>query len=193
VGQDYSWRGHRLAGGRVASSGKSVRSARGDKIMPKSEATPRGFNPMAFEISDEARKAVTAAFDAMSAWQTEIVNTSEKHLERVIDKIAVAAKALGWPEEIADTVRTQMQAINKMQSQTIDQMMSAWEEQMKSSSPPSAILSKLESLPTLPAGSWPGAASQMANPLGVYMQVAQQWHKVWIDAMAPWMKVGNRD
>ena len=162
--------------------------------MPsKSEATRRSFNPMALEISDEARKAVTAAFDEMSAWQTEIVNTSEKHLERVIDKVAVAAKALGWPEEIADTVRTQMQAINKMQSQMIDQMMSAWEEQMKSSSPPSAILSKLGSLPTLPAGSWPGAASQMANPLGAYMQIMQQWQKAWVDAMAAWMKAGSRN
>jgi gas vesicle protein len=99
--------------------------------MPsKSKTTPRNFNSMAPELSDEARKALKAAFDAMSTWQKEIVDNNEKNLERVIDKIAVAAQALGWPEEIADTVRTQMQAISKMQSQMMDQMMSAWEEQM---------------------------------------------------------------
>jgi len=59
---------------------------------------------------DEARKAVKAAFDAMSTWQTEVTNSSQKNLERVIDKVAAAAEALGWPDEIADAVRTQMQA-----------------------------------------------------------------------------------
>jgi hypothetical protein len=141
---------------------------------------------------DEARKAVKAAFDAMSTWQTEVAHSGEKNLERVIDKVAAAAEALGWPEQIADAVRAQMQAITKMQSQMMDQMISAWEEQMESPSPPSVILSKLKSLPTLPAGSWPGAASQMTNPFEASMQIAQQWHKAWLDAMAPWMKVGDR-
>ena len=84
---------------------------------------------------DEARKAVKAAFDAMSTWQTEVANSGEKNLERVIDKVTVAAEALGWPKEIADAVRTQMQTIAKMQSQMMDQMIGAWEEQMESPSP----------------------------------------------------------
>jgi len=34
------------------------------------EVTPRNFNPMwAPALSDEARKAVNAAFDAMSTWR----------------------------------------------------------------------------------------------------------------------------
>src|SRR5262249_52100408 len=150
------------------------------------------FSSMAPGLSDDARKAVKAVFDAVSTWRTEIVNNSEKNLERVIDKIAAAAEALGWPEEIAETARAQMQAVNKMQLQTMDQMMAAWEEQIKSPNAPAAILSKLKSLPTLPAGSWPGAStSQMGNPLEVYMQVAQQWQKACADAMSFWMKAGK--
>jgi hypothetical protein len=158
------------------------------------EITSRNFNPtLALGISDDARKALNAAFDAMSTWRTETVNNSEKNLERVIDKIATAARTLGWPEEIADTTRTQIQAITKMQIQMMDQMMDAWEEQIKDPNPSSAILSKLKSLPTLgAAGSWPGAAaSQMANPMGAYMQIAQQWQKAWADAMAFWAKAGK--
>jgi hypothetical protein len=49
------------------------------------------------ELPDEARKAVKAAFEAMSAWCTEIKN-SEKSGERVTEKMAVAARALGWPD-----------------------------------------------------------------------------------------------
>ena len=97
------------------------------------EMSSRNFNPMlAPGLSDEARKAVKSAFDAMSTWRTEIVNDNEKNLERVIDKIAVAARALGWPEEIANTTREQMQTINKMQIQMMDHMMDAWEGQLSS-------------------------------------------------------------
>jgi hypothetical protein len=88
------------------------------------EVASRNFNPMLPPgLSDEARKAVNAAFDAMSTWRTETVNNSEKDLERVIDKMAAAARALGWPEEIADATRGQMQSITKMQIQMMDQMM----------------------------------------------------------------------
>jgi hypothetical protein len=48
------------------------------------EASPRTFNPMfAPELSDEARKAAKAAFDAMSTWRADIVKSSEKNGEQV--------------------------------------------------------------------------------------------------------------
>jgi len=156
------------------------------------DVNPRSLNPLSPELSDEARKAIKAAFDAMSNWQTDVVNNNEKHLERVIDRIAAAAQALGWPQEIAETARTQMQAINKMQAQMMDHMISAWEEQLHSPSASTEILAKLRSMPTLPIGSWPGAASsQTANPFEAYMQITQQWQKAWANAIAPWMKGGN--
>jgi len=99
------------------------------------EVTSRSFSPtLAPGLSDEARKAVNAAFDAMSTWRTETVDNSEKSFERVIDKMAAAARVLGWPEQIVDATRAQMEGITKMQIQTMDQMMDAWEAQIKSSS-----------------------------------------------------------
>src|SRR5262249_33191682 len=63
------------------------------------EVTPRNFNPMSVPgLSDEARKALNAAFDAMSTRRIEIINSSEKNSEQVIEKMAAAARALGWPE-----------------------------------------------------------------------------------------------
>ena len=84
-----------------------------------------------------------------------------------------------------------MECIAKMQIRAIDSMMDAWEEEIKSPSSSSAILSKLKSLPNLAtAGIWPDAtaASQMTafNPFGAYMQVAEQWQKVWTGAIAFW-------
>jgi hypothetical protein len=96
------------------------------------EMTPRNFNPMSAPgLSDEARKAVNAAFDAMSTWRIETANNSEKNSEQVIEKMAAAARSLGWPEQIVDATRAQLHSITKVQIQTMDHMMDAWEEQIK--------------------------------------------------------------
>jgi phage-related minor tail protein len=159
------------------------------------EATQRNFDQMSTsKLSDGARKAVNAAFEAMSTWREEIAN-SEKNSEQVIDKMAVAARELGWPDQIVDATRMQMEAITKMQIQTMDRMMDTWEEQIKSPNSSSTMLSKLTSLPAFgPVGSWPYAGNpQMAalNPFQFYMQLAQQWQKTWADAMASWAKANT--
>ena len=161
--------------------------------MQDNSAKPRNFNSMSVPgLSDEARQAVNAAFDAMSAWRIETAKSNEKNSEQVIEKMAAAARALGWPEQIVDATRAQVHSITKMQIQMMDHMMDVWEEQIKAPNASSAILSKLKSLPTFsPAGTWPGVAGSQMNPLGVYMQFAQQWQKAWADAMAFWVKAGK--
>jgi hypothetical protein len=63
--------------------------------MPKKSAEQRNFDQMSTaQLSDDARKAVNAAFEAMSTWREEIVN-SEKNSEQVIEKMAEAARELG--------------------------------------------------------------------------------------------------
>jgi hypothetical protein len=159
------------------------------------EVTRRNFDRMSTpKLSDDARKTVNAAFEAMSTWREELVN-SDKNSEQVIEKMADAARKLGWPEQIVDAARMQMEAITKMQIQTMDRMMDFWEEQIKSPNSSSTMLSKLTSLPNFgPVGSWPNTGNpQMAafNPFQFYMQVAQQWQKTWADAMASWAKANT--
>jgi len=159
--------------------------------MQDNSANSRDFNPMSVAgLSGEARQAVNTAFDAMSAWRIDIANSNEKNSEQVIEKMAAAARALGWPEQIVDATRGQLQSITKMQIQMIDQMMDIWEEQIKSPNPmsaSSAMLSKLKSLPgvslagTSPtAGAFAGAAM---NPMQFWVQVAEQWQKAWADSI----------
>jgi hypothetical protein len=158
--------------------------------MPSKPKPLRNFDS-APGLSDETRQAVNAAFDALSNWRTETINTSERNIEQVIEKTAAAARALGWPEQIIDATREQFQTIIKMQTQMMDQIMDAWEEQIKSPNPSSAMLSKLNSLQNF---SWPNSgATQMAamNPMQFYMQFAQQWQKSWAEAIAFWSKAGS--
>jgi len=160
------------------------------------EVTPRNFNATwAPKLSDEVRRAVNDAFDAMSAWRIEAAKNNEKNSEQVIEKLAAAARALGWPEQIVDATRAQMQSITKMQIQTMDQMMDAWEEQIKSPNPMtgSPMLSKLKPLPGVgPAGAWPSANALAAtNPMQFWMQWVEQWQKACADAMALWAEAGQ--
>jgi hypothetical protein len=160
------------------------------------EVTPRHFNLMsAVGLSDEARSALNAAFDAMSTWRIETARSSEKNSEQVIEKMAAAARALGWPSEIVDGIRAQMQGFATMQIQMMDHIMDAWEEQIKSPNPmggfPSAMLSKLNSLPGLSlAGGRPEGAAAM-NPFQFWIQIAEQWQRASMDAMASWTKAGG--
>ena len=164
-------------------------------------AGPRSFNAMLVtNLSDEARKTVNEAFDAISNWRSETLSNSEKNSGQVIEKMAAAARALGWPEQVVDTTREQLQNITKMQIETLDRRMDAWEEQIKSPDPmtaSSAMLAKLKSLPSFgAAGSWPTAdAWQKAgmNPLQLYTQLMGQWQKAWTDAMGFWAKAGTTD
>ena len=151
------------------------------------------FDPMSVTgLSNEARDAVNAAFDAMSTWRTETVNNSERNLEQVIEKMAASARALGWPEQIVDATRAQMQTLTKTQIQMMDQMMDAWEEQIKSPNP-SAMLSNLKSLSSLgPAGSWPNLGDlSTTNPMQFSMQFVEQWQKVGSDSMSFWTKAAR--
>ena len=158
--------------------------------MHDNSAKPRNFNSMSVPgLSDEARQAVNAAFDAMSAWRIETAKSNEKNSEQLIEKMAEAAQALGWPEQIVEVTRAQLQSITKMQIQMMDHMMDVWEEQIKSPNPmsaPSTMLSKLKSLAGVPAGAWPNAdalAGAAMNPMQFWVQWAEQCQKAWADAV----------
>jgi hypothetical protein len=160
----------------------------------------RNFKPMAVPgLEKEVRDAVNAALKAMSSWRNDIADTSEYNGKRVIEKMAAAAAALGWPEQIVDAARVQMQSIIEMQIQTMDQMMDAWEEQLKlpnlTAAPPAAMLSKLKTPNFSPVGTWPSVDAfpkGAMNPLQFWMQFAQQWQKSWAETMTFLGNAGKR-
>ena len=159
----------------------------------------RRFNPTSVPgLSKEAVDAVNAVLDAILAWRNATADISEKHGKQVVEKMAAAAALLGWPEQIVDTGRTQMQSMAEMQIKAMDQIIDTWEEQLKLPSPtasPSALLSRLKSSPGFGStGMWPGADAVQKgemNPLLFWMQLAEQWQKSWTDAMASWGKSGR--
>jgi|SRR5215813_10781743 len=170
---------------------------RGEIAMTRStDATKNRFDSLSVPgLSSGAQEAVNAAIEAMLNWRSEAAENSEKNIKRVIGKMAVAAEELGWPEQIVDTARTQLQNLAEMQIKTMDQMVDAWEEQLKLPNPasPSSMLNKMKSSAGSP-GSWPAAdAFQMGvtSPLQFWMTCASQWQKAWTDMMTTWTKAGK--
>lgn len=151
------------------------------------EAKPRDFNPLsAPALTKEANDSVNAALKALSTWRNELVATNQKNGKKVIEQMAAAAAALGWPEQFVDAARTQLQSLADMQIKAMDQLTDAWEEQIKlpnaMTASPSAILSKLKSLPGL------GSTQSATNPLELWMQFAEQWQRAWGEAVGSWGK-----
>jgi hypothetical protein len=161
--------------------------------------SPFEANPAFAKLGEDTRKAVIQAFDAMSNWRSELADLGEKNSNAVFDKMAEAAKSLGWPTDFVELSRKQMQNASKLQLQAVDQVMDVWEKQVKSL----GSTSQLSSFPNFPGfgnasgqsgfsagGMFPGMpdfGSGAANPIQFWMQAAEMWQKGWQQAMATWV------
>jgi hypothetical protein len=129
------------------------------------------------KIPRETREAIKAVFDALSEWRDEVSTSTERYSEAVLDKMAAAARALGWPKELVDSSHKQLVQASKAQMQMIDQLMDAWEKQL--TTPASdQFLAQLR----MPAAGFGGAS----DPFGFWMQAAEQWQRNWASAMSIW-------
>ena len=95
----------------------------------------------------EARESIEAVFDALSAWRDEVGASTERYSETVLDKMAAATRALGWPKELVEASHKHLAQASKMQMHVIDQLMDAWQKQLTS---PTAdqFLAQLRTLPS---------------------------------------------
>lgn len=150
-------------------------------------------NPAFEKMGDDARKSVAQAFDAMETWRGQLNDLGEKNSEAVFDKLTEAAKSLGWPTEYLDMSRKQVQQASKFQVQLVEQMMDAWEQNVKSfgKNPPS--FPSFPSLPNMPGFPGSGAAPSFGDlsanpmmPLQLWMQAAEAWQKSWQQAVSSW-------
>ena len=95
----------------------------------------------------EAREAIEAVFDALSAWRDEVGASTERYSETLLDKMAAAARALGWPKELVEASHKHLAQASRMQIHMIDQLMHAWQKQL--TSPTSdQFMAQLRALPT---------------------------------------------
>ena len=122
----------------------------------------------------DARDAIEAVFDALSKWRDEIGASTERYSETALDKMADAARALGWPKELVDASHKHLLQASKAQMQTIDQLMDAWKKQLTA---PEAnqFMAQLRALPGASFDAMPGSSPSPpldANSRDVAAQLA---------------------
>lgn len=144
-------------------------------------------------LSDEARKAITQSFEALQDWRRDVAGSTERYQNDVFDKMGAAAKAMGWPDNLIEASKAQMKQVSQIQLTMIDQIMEAWQHQVKSPG----------SLPSMPAASGmvagmpdmtqlPGMGALGSLPLApvqFWMQAADMWQKSWQQAMSQWIEM----
>ena len=135
----------------------------------------------------EAREATKAVFDALSEWRDEVGASTERYSETVLDKMAAAARALGWPKELVEASHKHLAQASKMQMYVIDQLMDAWQKQL--TSPTSdQFMAQLRTFPSAGFGAMPEA---MSAPLDFWMQTAEMWRRNWESALSMWTNPGS--
>jgi hypothetical protein len=132
----------------------------------------------------DPRKSFAAVADALVEWREEFGETAKRHNDIVMDKIADAARAVGWPEEAVDATRTHLSHMSKFQVQMLDQFIDSWQQQLKS--PVAAeFLSGLRG-----AGAGMQSATAMSNlannPFELWMQATLAWQRNLASALSLW-------
>ena len=90
--------------------------------------------------NDEARKSMQDTLDALRQWSSEIGAVNDRYLPKVIEHMATAQRAMGWPDRastatgISDrmhyfllftTVRDTLLKASKMQTDVVDKVAEA--------------------------------------------------------------------
>jgi hypothetical protein len=131
----------------------------------------------------EARQAVMAAFNAYLQWRDEISLGNDRCLTKVLDQAAAAQKAQGWPNSVIVAAREHLWKASKVQTQMVDQLMSAWQHQLKSrSKPPDASMLPMRST-TDPMSELIGLGEMTLTRFKICLSAAETWQRTWADAM----------
>lgn len=149
-------------------------------------------------LSDEARKAAGAAFDALAQWRDEMARANENYSSKVFDQMAEASRAMGWPDAMIESARGQMQEASRMQLQMMDQLIEAWSKQIKAPdmgmASPTDFMEQFKKFQSMGMGMGgpgasqvpPGMAGMAMAPFQMWMQAAEMWQRNMASAMSMW-------
>jgi hypothetical protein len=139
-------------------------------------------------LSSEARQAASSTLEALANWREETSAANERCVRKVIDQMAAAQRAMGWPPHVTSATRDNLLKTAKMQTQMIEQIMEAWERQLKSSSIPASLPQGfMFDAPGFSSSSGTEMMQFAAMPLApfkLWMEAAEMWQRNWMQAVS---------
>jgi hypothetical protein len=143
-------------------------------------------------LSKDARQAVAAAFSALAQWRGEVLAANDRCLTKALDQMAVAQRALGWPDHATAAARESLLKTAKMHTHMMDRVMDAWEQQLKSQRDPAGVPNAFKL--SMPAFSEHGLADPVSDmmrmgemalvPFKLWIKAAEAWQRNWASAMS---------
>ena len=133
-------------------------------------------------LNGEARHALTQAFNAVSQWRDEISRANDRYLSNVLDQVAVAQRAQGWPNSVTVATRQHLLQASKVQTQMIDQLMGDWEHQLKSQAAPPDASMRTPSLAN-PVAEMMRLGGMTLTPFKIWLNAAEAWQRSWAEAL----------
>jgi hypothetical protein len=138
-------------------------------------------------LSNEARKAVAEAFDALEHWRNEVRAANERCLTKVCDQVTNAHRALGWPEQATNAAKEHFLKASSIQSQMIEQAMDLWQQQLEAQNWRSGVPGSFQ--PPTPSQSTRPTSELMrfggtTLPFMLWIEAAQAWQRAWISTMS---------
>ena len=134
-------------------------------------------------LNGEARHAVMDAFNAVSRWRDEISRANDRYLTDVLDQVAAAQRAQGWPNSVTVATREHLLQASKVQAQMIDQLMGDWEQQLKSrGAAPDPSMSRRPSVAN-PVAEMMRLGEMTLTPFKIWLNAAEAWQRSWAEAL----------
>lgn len=134
-------------------------------------------------LNGEARQAVMDVFNAVSQWRDEISRVNERYLTDVLDQVAAAQRAQGWPNSVTVATREHLLQASKVQAQMIDQLMGDWEQQLKSRGVvPDPSMSRRPSVAN-PVAEMMRLGEMTLTPFKIWLNAAEAWQRSWAEAL----------
>jgi len=143
-------------------------------------------------LSSQSRQAVTGAFEALEQWRDEVFSANDRCLTNVLDQMAAAHRAMGWPDHVTAAAREHLLKASKAQTHMIDQVMDAWERQLKSQDiPPGMAAGLMFQMPVFPGSAFSDPMLEMMRfgemtlvPFRLWVEAAEAWQRSWAAAMS---------
>lgn len=147
-------------------------------------AEPHKLNPQA--ATPQANEALAAVSDALAQWRDEVATSTETNVAAISDKIAKAARQLGWPKEVVEAAQNYLQQTSGMQLQMLDQLVDAWQQQLKSPMPAQFVSALRMPTAAIPGSGGAAATGDMTNPMAFWLQATLAWQRTMTSA---WQQV----
>lgn len=131
----------------------------------------------------QTSEAAAAVSNALAEWREQVATSAENNVTMISGKMAEAARKLGWPKEVVEASEQYLKQTSQMQIGMLDQLVDAWQQQLKSPMPAQFVAS-LKTPAAMPGASAMSGMGNATNPMEFWLEATLAWQRTMTSAWA---------